>query len=118
MIDFFYIQHSDEILKDPALSLKSESNNFQTGTLCHNLNFHSVYNPVKNIASTHQDEWVLVDYILYSSTKENHHSKLSLKSFMRLPSPSECIKIGRIPNFMVGSDHLSLAAQFVITPNN
>lgn len=87
---------------------------FQTGSLRHNLNLIPAYSPPTDMASTHQDAWVLVDYIFYSSPQNSVSGKLSLKSTLKLPTPEECMQIGRIPNEMFGSDHLSLAAKFLL----
>lgn len=100
------------------MALTTENVNFfQTGSLHHNLNFKSAYNVAEEMASTHQEEWVLVDYIFYSSPQNNDRKQLILKSTLKLPTPEDCMQIGRIPSAMLGSDHLSLAAKFLLKRN-
>lgn len=96
---------------------------FQTGVLKHDFDFKSVYDPPENFASTHQDNWVLVDYIFFSASQSKKAiasrrtaAELKLLSYLKLPSPVECTQIGRIPNIYLGSDHLSLFAKFRIQP--
>ena len=103
---------------DGDLALTTDNvNYFQTGSLHHTLNFKSAYNVAEDMASTHQDEWVLVDYIFYSSSQNNAQRLLRLKSTLKLPTPEDCIQIGRIPSLVLGSDHLSLAAKFLLKKN-
>ncbi len=93
---------------------------FQTGILKHNFNFRSVYHQLYNgtpndYVSTHQDEWILVDYVFYSDEieKTSNSTEMQLLGYLSLPTASECESINlRIPNVANGSDHLSLLAQF------
>ena len=62
-------------------------------------------------ASTYQDEWITVDYILLSSTEKNTNS-IRINSAYKLPSVEQCWRNGKIPNTVIGSDHFSLAIQF------
>ena len=62
-------------------------------------------------ASTYQDEWITVDYILLSSTEKNTNS-IRINSAYKLPSVEQCWRNGKIPNTIIGSDHFSLAIQF------
>lgn len=91
-------------------------NVFQTGVLRHTFDFKSVYHQLAHsYVSTHQDEWILVDYIFYSdeTKKEKDSTELQLMGYMSLPSADECESIKlKIPNTTSGSDHLSLFAQF------
>lgn len=96
---------------------------FETGVLKHDFDFKSVYDPPDNFASTHQDDWVLVDYIFFTASQskkavssKNSAAELKLLSYLNLPSPVECTQIGKIPNNNLGSDHLSLFAKFRIQP--
>lgn len=96
---------------------------FETGVLKHDFDFKSVYYPPENFASTHQDEWVLVDYIFFTASQskkadasKNSAAELKLLSYLNLPSPVECTQIGMIPNIYLGSDHMSLFAKFRIQP--
>jgi mRNA deadenylase 3'-5' endonuclease subunit Ccr4 len=91
-------------------------NVFQTGVLRHTFDFKSVYHQVdENYVSTYQDKWILVDYIFYSdeSKRTNGSPELKLENYLALPVTSECEKLKlRIPNNYMGSDHMSLFAQF------
>ncbi|XP_043285077.1 protein angel-like isoform X2 [Venturia canescens] len=81
---------------------------FSSGSLTHPFRLNSIYKHVNNDneseATTHQGEWVTVDYIFYSGveplTKYN------------LPTIAECLTLPTIPNHVVGSDHLCLGASF------
>ncbi|XP_077297145.1 protein angel [Arctopsyche grandis] len=90
---------------------------FNKGFIKQDLKFNSVYNFMKADgqyeASSHQDEWVTVDYIFYSS---GDVSKLELLERYRLPTVDECTSVGAIPNESFGSDHFSLAAGFLLLP--
>lgn len=85
---------------------------FRTGTLRHQFELRSVYADVAaHSATTFHDNWLTVDYILYSARAQN--DALRLVSRLRLPSVEECMQhIGTIPNEEHGSDHISLAARF------
>ncbi|XP_057651076.1 protein angel homolog 2 isoform X1 [Diorhabda carinulata] len=100
-------------LKEPKLQ---KSKDYKMRTLSHNFKFKSVYehgSEENNGVTTFQDKWVTVDYIFYSEDKfENRTgSKLQLLSRYRLPTREEFNGI-RIPNYVMGSDHLSLIAKF------
>jgi len=88
--------------------VQGHSARFSSGTLTHPFNMHSVYTHkgahCEKEATTHQDEWVTVDYIFYSNIQP-------LKKYA-LPTVSQCAALPRIPNFIVGSDHLCLGATF------
>lgn len=90
---------------------------FNKGYIKHDLKFQSAYNFIKPDdqyeASSHQDDWVTVDYIFYSS---GDVSKLELLERYRLPTVDECVSIGAIPNNRFGSDHFSLATGFLLLP--
>ncbi|XP_065367025.1 protein angel [Calliphora vicina] len=66
-----------------------------------------------NAASTYQDQWITVDYILKSRSQRNKKS-IHVNSKYKLPYADQCWKNGRIPNQFFGSDHFSLAIQFSI----
>lgn len=93
-------------------------NFFSTGVLRHTFDFRSVYHhhqTNQNYVSTHQNEWILVDYIFYSdeSKKTPGSTELQLLGFLSLPTANECESVKlKIPNVHSGSDHLSLLAQF------
>lgn len=83
---------------------------FGSGCLTHPFNLRSVYshkdcNGHREV-TTHQDEWVTVDYVFYSDVE--------LVEKYALPTKKQCEDLARIPNTAVGSDHLSLGATFVI----
>lgn len=100
------------------MELTNETVNiFQTGVLRHSFDFKSVYHHSNdNYVSTHQNQWILVDYIFYSHEKEkseNNNTELQLMGYLSLPSAQECENIKlKIPNANSGSDHLSLYAKF------
>ncbi|XP_024882164.1 protein angel-like isoform X1 [Temnothorax curvispinosus] len=87
---------------------QGHSARFSSGTLTHPFNMRSVYTHMgahgEKEATTHQNEWITVDYIFYSNIKP-------LEKYA-LPTVSQCAALRRIPNFIVGSDHLSLGATF------
>lgn len=88
---------------------------FNNSFVKHHLNFKSVYNHRKEDgeyeATTFQEAWVTVDYIYYSSGPSN---ALQVSQRFRLPTVRECENMGAIPNSHFGSDHLSLAAKFIL----
>ncbi|OAD60452.1 Protein angel like protein 2 [Eufriesea mexicana] len=81
---------------------------FSSGTLTHPFQFNSVYKHHnchgEQEATTHQDEWITVDYIFYSG--------MELLESYNLPIASKCNSLPKIPNFAVGSDHFCLGATF------
>ncbi|XP_029159692.1 protein angel isoform X3 [Nylanderia fulva] len=81
---------------------------FSSGTLTHPFNMHSVYRHTsahgEKEATTHQDEWITVDYIFYSNIQP-------IEKYA-LPTVSQCTALPNIPNFVVGSDHLCIGATF------
>lgn len=88
--------------------VQGHSARFSSGTLTHPFNMRSVYTHKgahdEKEATTHQDEWITVDYIFYSNIQP-------LEKYT-LPTVSQCATLPRIPNFIVGSDHLCLGATF------
>jgi len=88
--------------------VQGHSARFSSGTLTHPFNMRSVYTHIgahgEKEATTHQDEWITVDYIFYSNIQP-------LEKYT-LPTVSQCEALPRIPNFIVGSDHLCLGATF------
>ncbi|XP_012063760.1 PREDICTED: protein angel [Atta cephalotes] len=88
--------------------VKGHSARFSSGTLTHPFDMRSIYTHVgahgEKEATTHQDEWITVDYIFYSNVQP-------LEKYV-LPTVSQCAELTRIPNFVVGSDHLCLGATF------
>ena len=83
---------------------------FCSGTLTHPFHFQSVYNHQqfdgRRECTTHQDNWITVDYIFYSD--------LTPIEKYKLPTAAECATLPTIPNFAVGSDHFCLGATFKI----
>ncbi|KAL6264812.1 hypothetical protein P5V15_004907 [Pogonomyrmex californicus] len=90
--------------------VQGHSAKFSSGTLTHPFNMRSVYTHTgahgEKEATTHQDEWITVDYIFYSNIQP-------LEKYT-LPTVSQCAAL-RIPNFVVGSDHLCLGATFQLS---
>ncbi|KYN30433.1 Protein angel like protein 1 [Trachymyrmex septentrionalis] len=88
--------------------VKGHSARFSSGTLTHPFDMRSIYMHVsahgEKEATTHQEEWITVDYIFYSNIQP-------LEKYI-LPTVSQCSELPRIPNFVVGSDHLCIGATF------
>lgn len=88
--------------------VQGHSVRFSSGTLTHPFNMRSVYTHIgphgEKEATTHQNEWITVDYIFYSNIQP-------LEKY-NLPTISQCATLSRIPNFIVGSDHLCIGATF------
>uniref|UniRef100_A0A336N0R2 CSON007738 protein n=1 Tax=Culicoides sonorensis TaxID=179676 RepID=A0A336N0R2_CULSO len=96
---------------------------FSTGELRHKFNFTSVYEhklgKPDQEASTFQDQWVTVDYIFYTRDSNNAQDEsLKLLGRYKLPPVNRCNDMGMVPNLYFGSDHLSLAAKFLIKGEN
>uniref|UniRef100_A0A6P7F5I2 Protein angel isoform X2 n=1 Tax=Diabrotica virgifera virgifera TaxID=50390 RepID=A0A6P7F5I2_DIAVI len=97
-------------------SIQNNNKYKKSKSLSHNFGLKSVYKhgsgPTAE-GTTHQDEWLTVDYIFYSIKKKDkvQSDKLQLLSRYRLPSCQELQGV-RIPNSYIGSDHLSLIAKF------
>ncbi|CAH1982194.1 unnamed protein product [Acanthoscelides obtectus] len=109
--DFF--NSEVDVKKDPVDHFKNVKL-FKTGKLSHHFSLKSVYDhggPQLNEATTHQDEWITVDYIFYSTKGKYTDDRLQLLTRCRLPTKEELGNI-TIPNQTLGSDHLSLAAKF------
>lgn len=99
---------------------------YNTGALWHYLNFTTTFYPhdINTLASTYQDKWIIVDYIFYTKYarrtlgplgKSPKYSALQLLANFQLPTKYDCQNaIGAIPNEMYGSDHFSMASEFVL----
>lgn len=97
-----------------------------TGALWHYLNLTTTLYPndTNILASTHQDKWIIVDYIFYTKFTRRTlgplgapqtYSSLQLLANYQLPTKHECEHvIGQIPNDMYGSDHFAMASEFVL----
>ncbi|XP_076257233.1 protein angel isoform X2 [Rhynchophorus ferrugineus] len=99
-----------EVVQNPEL--------FCSGTISHLFTFKSVYNhgSLNNQeATTYHDKWLTVDFIFYSGKKVGRKQKddhgLQLISRYRLPRQNELGNM-KIPNNILGSDHLCLMAIF------
>lgn len=81
---------------------------FSSGILTHPFDMRSVYTHAnakgEMEATTHQDKWITVDYIFYSNIQ-------AVEKYT-LPTVNQCAMLPTIPNFVVGSDHLSIGATF------
>ncbi|XP_075165721.1 protein angel [Haematobia irritans] len=64
-------------------------------------------------ASTFQNQWIIVDYILKSYANSGEKS-IKIHNTYNLPNIRSCLAHGKIPNRYYGSDHFSLAIQFSI----
>lgn len=99
---------------------------FNTGRLTHGLNFTSAVPPWDAqgapVASTYHRKWITVDYIFYTKFRRRTHrsagppqySPLQLVAYLPLPTIDQCNANGGIPNANIGSDHYSLATQFIL----
>lgn len=105
-------------------AIKQSGLPFETSSICHHLNLMSAIIPYGK-GSTYHDQWLTVDYIFYTKFKRKppanvtptgpiEYSALQMLSYMELPSIAECTFVGPIPNAHFGSDHYSLAAEFVL----
>lgn len=96
---------------------------YNTGSLWHYLNFMpTLHSP--ELASTHQDKWIMVDFIFYTKYTRRtlgplgqppKYSTLKLIANYELPLICDCNAMGPIPNWVYGSDHYSMASEFVLT---
>jgi len=89
---------------------------FASGQLSHQLRLQSVYphlleNGVREV-TTHQRDWVTVDYIFHNDS-EASDSSLHLLSRAALLSASQVKSLGNLPNVASPSDHLPLVASFL-----
>lgn len=144
-LQLYHSEHGKVIKYEQEVEVTKEIVNFfSTGVLRHTFDFRSVYHHnvndpgkvlekswkspgkiLESPVSTHQDEWILVDYIFYSdeSKKTTDSTELQLLGYLSLPTANECESVKlKIPNQSSGSDHLSLLAQFKLcfdstTPN-
>ncbi|XP_036330806.1 protein angel [Rhagoletis pomonella] len=66
----------------------------------------------KNAASTFQQNWITVDYILHSI--DENRKKFQIQSVYALPKITDCMRTGKIPNKYLGSDHYSLGIKFSV----
>lgn len=102
--------------------------------LTHDFQFRSVHPSLDNdrdktpfISTHHSMASCLVDYIFVSKNQtrkvradqaKSSNAELSCLSYQRLPNAMEMDQIGLLPNECIGSDHLSMNAQFVIAPSD
>ena len=123
LLQLYNSENNKIIQYEQDITLTKETvNSFQTGVLRHNFDFKSVYHQHdEEYVSTDQDNWILVDYIFYSdeSRKSSSNTELKLLKYWSLPTSDFCRKLKlKIPNRYLGSDHLSLAAQFQLCVND
>ena len=92
-----------------SLQQRGAGQHFLTGSgaFSHNINFRSVFPPSGHV-TTFQEEWTMVDYVLFASQNET----LKLRGKKDLPSSNEMMAQGRIPSAKCPSDHLPLLARF------
>ncbi|XP_016998755.2 protein angel [Drosophila takahashii] len=72
-----------------------------------------IFDPGEGTASTYQDDWITVDYILRSLGTRSRHKLLPIGVYS-LPSINRCSRVGQIPNHYLGSDHYALGAMFTV----
>lgn len=92
---------------------------FNTGQLSHQLFLTPAYRDYANRCSTHHHDWIVVDYLFYSryfnaKFKRATEGALKLLSYLELPKIGDCQRMERMPNEVIGSDHFSLAARFLL----
>lgn len=99
---------------------------YNTGALWNYLNLTTTFhtNELNTLASTYQDEYIIVDYVFYTKYtrrtlgplgKTPTFSSLQLLANYQLPTKEDChYAIGPIPNSIYGSDHFALASEFVL----
>lgn len=106
-----------------------------TGNFYHNFGFRSVYQyreeralylgyaPPESEVTAYQGKWVSVDHIFYStiparfeygSVDGRMEKYLKFIGKWRLPSCSQITKVGGLPSIIAPSDHLPLAAEFLL----
>lgn len=132
--------YNSELYKTPLHYIKKQKNipllyeedfygRSERGCLRHLLRLQSVYKHkcqssltgrMVPEATTHQDDWVTVDYIFYSGNWNQQkecveEGRLKLLSRYTLPSVGQCHELKSIPNLGCGSDHLSLMARFLLS---
>ncbi|XP_050095470.1 protein angel homolog 2 [Anopheles aquasalis] len=125
---------STEQPEDPAAQAAHEppSDEFSSGTLNHHFVFHSAYHHGKEAeisnennptATTFQERWITVDYLLYTPFRSIAECcpslpnwNLELLATYSLPTVAQCRRyIRHIPSRFYGSDHFSLAGRFRLT---
>lgn len=72
-----------------------------------------IVDPGEGTASTYQDDWITVDYILRSISSRGTYKLLPVSTY-NLPSINRCSSVGPIPNHYLGSDHYALGAMFAV----
>jgi hypothetical protein len=123
ILQLYHSENNKKQFEGDVELTKEIVNLFQTGVLRHNFDFMTIYQKPENFVSTHQDRWILVDYMFYTNGAKNQTEKiaeLNLLAYHALPSAQNCDRINlRLPNHYLGSDHLSLAARFFLSaPDN
>ncbi|XP_052840659.1 protein angel [Drosophila gunungcola] len=105
--DFNSLENSSpiELLIEKSDEVESEANPAP-------LRFELI-DPGERTASTYQNNWITVDYILRSLGSRSRHKLLPI-SVYSLPSISRCSSVGQIPNHYLGSDHYALGAKFTV----
>ncbi|XP_030747310.1 protein angel homolog 2 [Sitophilus oryzae] len=111
------LHNSEKTVQKTTEEVVKNSELFCSGTISHLFALRSVYDHghhENSEGSTYHDEWISVDYIFYSGKREGREIKdhrLELLSRYRLPRKSELGSM-KIPNKILGSDHLCLVANF------
>ena len=118
------LYHSSKNPDAKLESIPSMGAYYGSGTFYQNFGFKSVYNPYAKpkAVTTRQNGYVMVDYILYSRYFSHRYSKfvegnLKLLQKLTLLTEEQCTDLGHLPNEACPSDHLSLAAKFLLTIN-
>lgn len=105
---------------DDTDNVSERSVQCNSGKIYHLLNFKSTMFSKKTVSTYHTD-WIAVDYIFYTKVAYDDAKKNpSMRSIIKLlanyelPTKNHCFNIGPIPNSIYGSDHFSIASDFVL----
>lgn len=94
---------------------------YGSGSFSHQFNFSSTYKHGEESlgeVTTYHDNWVTVDYIMHSRPSQGREGPLKLLSRLTLPTGPQISSLEGIPSQICPSDHLPLAANFVLQTDN
>jgi len=99
------------------ITSESTSRSFSSGRLSHNFKFQSVYSHFNRFnepeVTAYQNRFVTVDYIFHNGS-ETVSPSLRLLSRLKLLTSKEVEDCGHLPSLSSPSDHLPLAATFLL----
>ncbi|XP_071519744.1 uncharacterized protein [Panulirus ornatus] len=119
------LYHSDRNAPTRKISKSTNRGSAPSGWFSHGFNFHSVYRHRLSRsggapeATTHQNGWTSVDYVMYSRAYSNSlgrpvEGNLKLLARYGLLSGKEAERYAPLPSAVCPSDHFPLAAQFLL----